>query len=108
MTFTVVEQVNPLLTLSAPLIRLSAEGDPDGLAAAVVRHVDESGTVFLELPDGRVALILDLSGRSQAAPVQIDEGHCVPARSNADEDGRRRELAPEFGCGRRVDAVEGA
>jgi hypothetical protein len=37
-------------------------GKPDPVTAAITRHLDESGSVCLELPDGRLALILDLSG----------------------------------------------
>ena len=47
-------------------VRLSAhphrrDRRPDAVTAAIARHVDESGSVFLELPDGRVTLIIDLS-----------------------------------------------
>jgi hypothetical protein len=61
-TVTVIKRVNPLLTLAAPLIRVAVTGKPDDLTAAIVRHLDDSGTVFLELPDARIALILDVSG----------------------------------------------
>jgi hypothetical protein len=35
-----------------PLIRVSASGQPDPVTAAIARHITESGSVFVELPDG--------------------------------------------------------
>jgi hypothetical protein len=36
-----------------PLIRVTASGQPDPVTAAIARQVTDSGSVFLELPDGR-------------------------------------------------------
>jgi hypothetical protein len=44
------------------LISIAVAGKPDPVTAAIIRHLDESGSVYLELPNGRLALILDLSG----------------------------------------------
>jgi len=61
-TVTVV-RANPLFLYERPLIRIAVTGEPDAVTAAIARHVDESGSVFLELPGGRVALVTGLSGR---------------------------------------------
>jgi hypothetical protein len=53
---------SPLYPLDAPLIRVAASGQPDPLAAAIARHVTDSGSVFLELPDGRLTVVLHLDG----------------------------------------------
>lgn len=54
---------NPLHPLDVPLIRVSTSGQPDPVAAAIARHITESGSVFLELPDGRLAFVFHLAGR---------------------------------------------
>jgi hypothetical protein len=56
---------NPLYSPDAPLIRVSACGQPDSVTAAIARHITESGSVFLELPDGRLAVVLHLAGCSR-------------------------------------------
>jgi hypothetical protein len=61
---TTVAHANPMGTYDAPLIRVTAAGEPDPVTAAIARHVDESGSAYLELPDGRLVLILDVSGGS--------------------------------------------
>jgi hypothetical protein len=73
-TVTTVAHANPLFMYDAPLIRIAVTGEPDAVTAAIARQVDESGRVFLELPDGRVALILDLSGGSWSAGTGGDGG----------------------------------
>jgi hypothetical protein len=65
--------VNPLYPLDAPLIRVGASGQPDPLTAAIVRHIGDSGTVFLELPDGRLTVVLRLDDLSWI-PRRCDEG----------------------------------
>lgn len=63
-TVTTVAHANPLSMYDCPLIRIAVTGEPDAVTAAIARHVDDSGSVFLELPDGRVTLIIDMSCRS--------------------------------------------
>jgi hypothetical protein len=64
---TVIEagQVNALYMHQATLICITVTGEPDAVTAAIARHVGEAGSVYLELPDGRLALIVDLSGASR-------------------------------------------
>jgi hypothetical protein len=59
---------NPLYPPDAPLIRVSiSAGQPDPLTAAIARHITESGSVFLELPDGRLTVVLHLDGKTWIA-----------------------------------------
>jgi hypothetical protein len=58
---------NPLYPPDAPLIRISTSGQPDPVTAAIARHITESGSVFLELPDGRLAVVLHLDGKTWIA-----------------------------------------
>jgi hypothetical protein len=53
---------NPLYPLDAPLIRVSTCGRPDPVTAAIAGQITESGSVFLELPDGRLTVVLHLDG----------------------------------------------
>lgn len=64
---TVIEvgQASPLHMHPATLICIAVTGEPDAVTAAIARHIGESGSVYLELPDGRLALIVDLSGASR-------------------------------------------
>lgn len=64
---------NPLYPTDAPLIRVSASGRPDPLTAAIARHITESGSVFLELPDGQLTVVLHLDGKTWI-PRPCDEG----------------------------------
>jgi hypothetical protein len=64
---------NPLYPLVAPLIRVSASREPDPVTAAIARHITESGSVFLELPDGRLTVVLHLDGVTWIAR-RCDEG----------------------------------
>jgi len=52
---------NPLHPLNAPLIRVSTSGQPEPVTAAIARHITKSGSVFLELPDGRLTFVFDLA-----------------------------------------------
>ena len=56
---------NTLHWPDAPLIRVSASGQPDPVTAAIARHVTYSGSVFLELPDGRLTVVVHLAGCSR-------------------------------------------
>lgn len=58
---------NPLYPPDAPLIRVGASAEPDPVVAAIARHISESGSVFLELPDGRLAVVLHLDGKTWIA-----------------------------------------
>jgi hypothetical protein len=58
---------NPLYPPGAPLIRVSSCGRPDPVTAAIARHITESGSVFLELPDGRLTVVLHLDGKTWTA-----------------------------------------
>jgi len=58
---------NPLYPPDAPLIRVSPSGQPDPVTAAIAAHIAESGSVFLELPDGRLTVVLHLDGRTWIA-----------------------------------------
>jgi hypothetical protein len=53
---------NPLYPPDAPLIRVSASGQQDPVTVAIARHISDSGSVFLELPDGRLTVVLHLDG----------------------------------------------
>ena len=64
---------NPLYPLDAPLIRISSAGEPDPVTEAIARHITESGSVFLELPDGRLTVVLHLDGVTWVAR-RCDEG----------------------------------
>jgi hypothetical protein len=64
---------NPLYPLDAPLIRVSTSGRPDPLTAAIAGKITESGSVFLELPDGRLTVVLHLDGVTWIAR-RCDEG----------------------------------
>jgi hypothetical protein len=57
----------------APLIRVSAGGRPDPVTAAIAGHITEYGSVFLELPDGRLTVVLHLDGKTWIAR-RCDEG----------------------------------
>jgi hypothetical protein len=58
---------NPLYPPDTPLIRVSVSGRPDPVTVAIARHITESGSVFLELPDGRLTVVLHLDGKTWIA-----------------------------------------
>ncbi len=49
----------------APLIRVTVSGRPDPVTAAIARHITRSGSVFLELPDGQLTVVLRLDGQGR-------------------------------------------
>jgi len=51
----------------APLIRVSAGAGPDPVTTAIARHITDHGSVFLELPDGRLTVVLHLDGKTWIA-----------------------------------------
>jgi hypothetical protein len=72
-TLATTAHANPLYPLDAPLIRVSSSGQPDPVTAAIARHITDSGSVFLELPDGRLTVVLHLDGTTWIARP-CDEG----------------------------------
>jgi len=64
---------NPLYPPDASLIRISTPAKPDPVIAAISRHITKSGSVFLELPDGRLTVVLNLDGRAWTAR-RCDDG----------------------------------
>jgi len=64
---------NPLYPSDAPLIRVGSSAEPDPVVAAITRHITESGSVFLELPDGRLTVVLNLDGKAWIAQ-RCDDG----------------------------------
>ena len=57
----------------APLIRAGTSAQQDPVVEAIARHVTESGSVFLELPDGRLTVVLHLDGKAWIAR-RCDDG----------------------------------
>ncbi len=68
-----VTRTNPLYGHDAPLIRITGSGEPDPVTAAIARCVSESGSAYLELPDGRLTVVLDLDS-TKWVPRARDEG----------------------------------
>jgi hypothetical protein len=72
-TFTEVTTIagtahaNPLYPEDRPLIRVGASGQPDPVTAAIAQLITESGSVVLELPDGRLTIVLHLDGKTWIA-----------------------------------------
>lgn len=64
---------NPLYPPDAPLIRVRVSGPPGPVTAAIAHHITDSGSVFLELPDGRLTVVLHLDGVTWI-PRPCDEG----------------------------------
>ena len=58
---------NPLYPPDTPLIRVSVSGRPNPVTAAIARQITESGSVFLELPDGRLTVVLHLDDNTWVA-----------------------------------------
>jgi hypothetical protein len=73
MTVVTVTSTNPLYGHEAALIRVTTVGQPEPVTAAISRHISASGSVYLELPDGRLTVVLSLDGRSWL-PRARDEG----------------------------------
>jgi hypothetical protein len=68
-----VTRTNPMYGHDAPFIRVTAAGVPDPVTAAIARCAGESGSAYLELPDGRLTVVLDLEGMTWV-PQARDEG----------------------------------
>jgi hypothetical protein len=72
-TVVTVTRTNPLYGHDAPFIRVATAGQPDPVTAAIAGTIGESGSVYLELPDGRLTVVLDLEGMTWV-PRARDEG----------------------------------
>ncbi len=72
-TVVTITRANPLYGHDAPLIRVTGSGQPDPVTAAIGRCIRESGSAYLELPDGRLTVVLDLDGTTWV-PRARDEG----------------------------------
>ena len=59
---------NPEYPPDAPLIRVSTSGQPDPVTAAIARHITDTGSVFLELPDGRLTFVVHLDAGCSGIP----------------------------------------
>jgi hypothetical protein len=66
-TLAATAHANPAYPPDAPLIRVGTSSQPDPVTAAIARHITESGSVFLELPDGRLTVVLHLDGKTWIA-----------------------------------------
>jgi hypothetical protein len=64
---------NPLYPPDARLIRVGSSGQPDPVTVAIASHITDSGSVFLELSDGRLTIVLHLDGVTWIAR-RCDEG----------------------------------
>jgi hypothetical protein len=72
-TLGATAHANPLYPPDAALIRVSVADQPDPVTAAIAHHITESGSVFLELPDGRLTVVLHLDGKTWIARA-CDDG----------------------------------
>jgi hypothetical protein len=67
-----VTRANPLHPHDAALIRAEL-GETNPITEAIAHHLGETGSVYLELPDGRLTVVLDLEG-AKWIPRARDEG----------------------------------
>jgi hypothetical protein len=80
-TVVTVTQANPLYGHDAPLIRLTLASQPgdtgeaDPVTAAIARLISDSGCVYLELPDGRLTVVLELSGKRWIPQAREEGSH---------------------------------
>ena len=70
-TLTGTAHADSLYPPDAPLIRVSDCDRPDPVTAAIARHITESGSVLLELPDGRMTFVFHLPGRPRAPKRRV-------------------------------------
>lgn len=70
MTVTQSKYLSPLGT---PLIRVTDAGRRDSLAAAIALRISETGSVFLELPDGRLAIVVTVDGATWLPPAADED-----------------------------------
>lgn len=57
-TVTVFHHTDRLYPLGTPLIRVAGTGGLDAVSAAIAAHIGKTGSVFLELPDGRLTIVV--------------------------------------------------
>jgi hypothetical protein len=67
---------NALYLPDAPLIRVGTSGQPDPVTVAIARHISDSAAVFLELPDGRLTVVLHLAGSSRIPERKVPRERC--------------------------------
>lgn len=63
-TVTVFENTDALYPLGTPLIRVAGTGGRDSVAAAIASHIGKTGSVFLELPDGRLTMVITVDSET--------------------------------------------
>jgi len=61
---TVFADSDGLYPLGTPLIRVSGPGGPDAVASAIAAHIGKTGSVFLELPDGRLTIVVTVDSQT--------------------------------------------
>jgi hypothetical protein len=68
-----VTHANPLHPHDAALIRPEL-GEANPVTEAIAHHLGKNGSVYLELPDGRLTVVLDLDGPKKWIPRACEEG----------------------------------
>lgn len=63
-TVTVFENTDGLYPLGTPLIRVAGTGGRDAVATAIAAHIGKTGSVFLELPDGRLTMVITVDSQT--------------------------------------------
>jgi hypothetical protein len=74
---TVFSGPDGLYPLGTPLIRVAGAAEPDTVAAAISDQIGQTGSVFLELPDGRLTMVVTVDGDTwnpQGRQVGADDG----------------------------------
>lgn len=61
---TVFVNQDSLYPLGTPLIRVAGTGGHDAVATAIVAHIGKTGSVFLELPDGRLTMVVTVDSQT--------------------------------------------
>lgn len=63
-TVKVFENRDALYPLGTPLIRVADTGGRDAVATAIASHIGKTGSVFLELPDGRLTMVITVDSET--------------------------------------------
>jgi len=63
-TVTVFADSDGLYPLGTPLIRVAGAEILDALATAISAHIGNTGSVFLELPDGRLTIVVTVDSEA--------------------------------------------
>jgi hypothetical protein len=61
---TVFADSDGLYPLGTPLIRVARAGEPDAVASAIAAHIGRTGSVFLELPDGTLTIVVTVDSET--------------------------------------------